>query len=376
MLLPVFVFMVIWRFGTCQRYADRTPIPVPINDAYDEYYSEAYDFDDKKDIYRWNVDEIPHPQDNFRFCNRMKTSYICDPDMILDKEQADKLDANIRQLFKETPCICDRCDGEEGGIVIGIALLKYVFQPYNEHPSQIIRSFTERLRSKWQLGKCDNDILIIVATADRLAYTDVGKATSAYVSLKEAYRIFLENKAQFSAGHFYEGLNDMLTDYYEMTRSMKRPPAKDKLNLGTIIGSIVGAVVVLAIIFLILVLLYRRYKRAHGKAIDEVDDSKHEVSSWKKQDIRVMFDSLKMSGSPAPYQPCSTDDTTIPSSTFGIDEEIIDTTPASTEKTQLTEVNTSSSSEVLENDLNKAVKTHLETFDTYKHKYNKHETDL
>ncbi|GIX89297.1 uncharacterized protein CEXT_581461 [Caerostris extrusa] len=119
-----------------QRYAERNPLPVdtlPFDDNYyDEDYTEGYDFYEDKDIYRWNVDEFPHPQDTFRFCNRMKPSYVCDPDQVLKKEDADKLDTFILQLYKDTPCICNDCRNETGGIIIGIALLKHMFQPYNK----------------------------------------------------------------------------------------------------------------------------------------------------------------------------------------------------------------------------------------------------
>ncbi|GFU63560.1 uncharacterized protein TNCV_4256011 [Trichonephila clavipes] len=252
----------------CQRYADRNPLPVetlPFSDNYyEEDYTEGYDFLEDKDIYRWNVEEFPHPQENFRYCNRMKASYICDPDQVLTRDEADKLDAYIRKLYKETPCICSECKSDSGGIIVGIALLKHMFQPYNQHPSKTIRSFTQTLRQKWKLGKCDNDILIVVATTDRLSFTDVGKETAYYVSLDEAHRIFLENKAHFSAGNFYEGLNGMLTDYHTRTRIMKsRTKENDKgLNLGLISGSIIGAIVVLGIILFIIFVVYRRIKRS------------------------------------------------------------------------------------------------------------------
>ncbi|GFR19661.1 uncharacterized protein TNCT_316901 [Trichonephila clavata] len=75
----------------CQRYADRNPLPVdtlPFSDNYyDEDYTEGYDFLEDKDIYRWNVEEFPHPQEKFRYCNRMKASYICDPDQVLTRDE-------------------------------------------------------------------------------------------------------------------------------------------------------------------------------------------------------------------------------------------------------------------------------------------------
>lgn len=42
---------------------------------------------------------------------------------------------------------------------------------FSVHPAKVIRSFAETLRSRWKLGRCDNDILIVVATTDRLVST-------------------------------------------------------------------------------------------------------------------------------------------------------------------------------------------------------------
>ncbi|GFS35248.1 uncharacterized protein NPIL_570361 [Nephila pilipes] len=373
----------------CQRYADRNPLPVdtlPFSDNYDEDYTEGYDFLEDKDIYRWNVNEFPHPQEHFRYCNRMKASYICDPDQVLTRDEADKLDVYIRKLYKETPCICTECKGDSGGIIVGIALLKHMFQPYNQHPSKTIRSFTQTLREKWNLGKCDNDILIVVATTDRLSYTDVGKETAFYVTLDEAHRIFLENKAHFSAGNFYEGLNGMLTDYHTRTRIMKsRSKENDQgLNLGLISGSIIGAIVILGIILFLIFIVYRRMKK-------QKDPEKAEYNlygqseSLSAKDIKVshfpMKSSEKLQSSSTKYQPCDTDEKDLPANGFKIDEDdVIDTTlavPINLDDTQHTTTTTvdTSTTEMLDRDLTAAVEGIAQTFQP-KRQFRGHETDL
>ncbi|GBL88082.1 hypothetical protein AVEN_133732-1 [Araneus ventricosus] len=395
------LFILYASSSAGQRYAERNPLPVdtiPIDENYyDEDYLEGYDFYENKDIYRWNVDKFPHPQEMYKFCNRLKPSYVCDPDQVLEKEEADKLDTFIKQLYRETPCICDDCSNETGGIIVGIALLKYMFQPYNQHPAKTIRTFAQTLRENWNLGKCDNDILIVVATTDRLSFTDVGKETSYYVSLNEAHRIFLENKANFTAGHFYEGLRAMLSDYYAKTRTMKKlQKNEEKLNLGLIAGSIIGAVVVLGILLFLIFLLYRYLKRSKDpqNSVEKPDGKSEGVSSsWTKQDIKVMFGSLKSSDKPpsssTKYQPCRTEEKDLPANDFRIDEdEIINTTlavsststtspsPNSTQATTTTTVdNDTSTTELLDKELTDAVEGLTTTFKPKK-EYRRHETNL
>ncbi|XP_054716044.1 uncharacterized protein LOC129225608 [Uloborus diversus] len=389
-LLSLFIFAFI-SLTSGQQYAERNPIPadtLPILDDYDYDATDGYDFNDEQDIYRWNINDYPHPRENPRYCNRLKPSNICDPDSVLEKEQADRLDSFIKSLYQETPCICDTCEPGEGGIVIGIALLKHMYQPYNEHPSKIIRRFSESLRAKWKLGKCDNDILIVVAVTDRLSYTDVGKATSSYVSLNEAHRIFLENKAHFTAGHFFEGLRAMLADYHESTRDMKRPVEKG-LDIALISGSIIGAVVLLGVVLFIAFIVYRRCKmeKPEKRNPDEKTDNRESVSSsWTKQDIKVMFSSLKGTAgkqmSSPKYQPCETDEKDANPSK-GSDDEIIDVTlaiPEDNNETQLTTVSghDESTSEMLEKDLNTATEDLAKTFATVTPRptFRGHMTDL
>ncbi|KAG8180808.1 hypothetical protein JTE90_008593 [Oedothorax gibbosus] len=398
--MPIFslIALVLHSGLLCngQGYYERNPLPVETLSSlnYEEDYTEGnYDFQDQ--VYRWNVAEYPHPQRHFKFCGRMSESFVCDPDSVLEKEQADKLDASIRQLYQGTPCICGQanCKEGDGGIVVGIALLKTLYQPYNQHPSKTIRSFSEFLRNTWKLGKCDNDILIVVATTDRLSFTDVGKATSSYVSLDEAHRIFLEHKAHFTGGRFYEGLQAMLGDYEARTRTMRAPTEpSDDTDMGVVAGGIVGAVAILGIVLFIVVVVYRRCKnkRKDVETADHQMDGKSEgVSSpsWRKKDIKVLFNSLKStdkrSQSSAKYQPCETNETQpTKKNSFVIGDEIIDTTLATPvdnhDDTQITTVTDgdSATTAMLDRELTEAVEDIAQTFKPKRDIRARHETDL
>ncbi|XP_035219362.1 uncharacterized protein LOC118192481 [Stegodyphus dumicola] len=262
LFLALFIFHV--HLTTCQRYADRNLIPppnIPTDYHYEEDYSEGYDFMEEPGFHRWNVEVYPHPRENPPECHRIKPSTICDPDSVLQKEELDKLEVAVQTLYKDTACICDVCDANDGGIVVGIALLKHLFQPYNEHPGKIIRTFAEQLRSKWKLGKCDNDILIVIAVIDRLSYTDVGKATANYVSNEEAHSVFLENKFHFTNGNFYKGLDAMLSDFYNKTRYIKLP-VKNDVNMALVSGIILGSIFFLLLLLFAIFFLCRYIRKS------------------------------------------------------------------------------------------------------------------
>lgn len=347
------------------------PSPDPTSYDYD-YDGDLYGFEKEgPDVYKWNVEEFPHPMITPRFCNRFKPSHVCDPDLVLEKEQADLLDSSIQKLYRETPCICDACSDGDGGIVVGIALLKHMYHPYNVHPAKVIRSFAETLRFRWKLGRCDNDILIMVATTDRLSYTDVGEATSDYLSIHEAHRIFLENKSKFSASNFSEGLMDILDGYYRLTRSMMEKTKgrkKDDLNLPLIAGAIVGSVLLVGILLFVAFVVYRRCKTNKDEVDKETDHDRGSTasSSWSKKDIKVLFGPEKSRAPPlsnAKYQKCGTEDD---EKGAAEDEENMDLTLAIPDdasfpnETQMTGV--SVDSEALEQDLTTAAEGIVRTF--------------
>ncbi|GIY99501.1 uncharacterized protein CEXT_345841 [Caerostris extrusa] len=124
------------------------------------------------------------------------------------------------------------------------------------------------------------------------------------------------------------------------------------------------------------------------KSEDKTDSKTEGVSSsWTKQDIKVMFSSMKSHDKPSSsskYQPCETEEKDLPVNGFKIDEEeVLDTTLAirtaspTLDDTQMTAVTTldTSTTEMLDKELTDAVEGIAQTFQP-KREFKRHETNL
>lgn len=230
--------------------------------------------------WRWNVGEFPNPQTHPKYCQRYVPSNVCDPDSILTKEEADNLDTAIRRLYNDTSCLCPGCSSSSGGIIIGIAVMKHIFLPYNEHKSVIVREFADELRKLWSLGECNNDITIVLVTKDRLSSTSVGPGISSYISPRES-RIFLDNKGYFTIGKYYEGLLSMVQAYYHLSQSIKLKEEEEEevVNTGLVAGIVLGVLLLFVLVILVGCTLRKRLSRPPSRKESWDGDPS---LSWKK----------------------------------------------------------------------------------------------
>ncbi|KAL3238832.1 hypothetical protein MRX96_021862 [Rhipicephalus microplus] len=190
----------------------------------------------------WRVDEYPHPLTQPRYCNRYRPSFVCDPDRVMTKKQADALDGIIERIRNETLCICPT-------------------QPVEE----AVRVFAETLRKKWNLGNCDDDILLLISTKDTMSTTLVGPAVSDVFPQEVADQIYLESRGHFSNCNFYLGLESMVQSYFDMLRRLQlkglvgtRLQPTAGASAGVIVGIVFGALAGLLLAVAAVLLLVRR----------------------------------------------------------------------------------------------------------------------
>ncbi|EEC06135.1 hypothetical protein IscW_ISCW018256, partial [Ixodes scapularis] len=121
--------------------------PVPL--AAWENCSPDDDPSDPTARWLWRVEDYPHPIRHPRYCNRYSASFVCDPDRVIGKKQADALDRLIERIRNETLCICPSCGGrgsENRGITLGVALMENMQPQPNMPMSETVRLFAETLR--------------------------------------------------------------------------------------------------------------------------------------------------------------------------------------------------------------------------------------
>nr|XP_037286801.1 LOW QUALITY PROTEIN: uncharacterized protein LOC119179784 [Rhipicephalus microplus] len=214
----------------------------------------------------WRVDEYPHPLTQPRYCNRYRPSFVCDPDRVMTKKQADALDGIIERIRNETLCICPTCSKSHArGITLGVAIMEHFHRVNNQPVEEAVRVFAETLRKKWNLGNCDDDILLLISTKDTMSTTLVGPAVSDVFPQEVADQIYLESRGHFSNCNFYLGLESMVQSYFDMLRRLQlkglvgaRLQPTAGASAGVIVGIVFGALAGLLLAVAAVLLLVRR----------------------------------------------------------------------------------------------------------------------
>jgi len=129
----------------------------------------------------WTAAEYPNPQDKAEYykCGRRAPSYVCDPDGLISRQQADSLDHVLLNLPKDTMCPCSAwaCEKNSSGYIIAVALVQKLeradyIEDTTEGKTGLVRRFAfDLLRKKWRWGHCEETTVIVFSKADGILLT-------------------------------------------------------------------------------------------------------------------------------------------------------------------------------------------------------------
>ena len=94
-------------------------------------------------------------------------STVCDPNDIFTEREKVELDRLTRHLRHELKCYCSRCSTDSKGLSVGIAAMMSIYRDFKTETKNATIDFADYLRKEWNLGSCNNDIIIVVPTKDR-----------------------------------------------------------------------------------------------------------------------------------------------------------------------------------------------------------------
>jgi len=172
----------------------------------------------------------PSPQNDPEECGRGgKTSYLCDPDQILNAGEGDQLDREIERVMNETKCPCsyESCSSRKyyKGYKIAIALIKKMPDDQdvqNEEGDDELthnldkgRLYAYTLLNRWKFGKCGEDLIIFYSQDDNVLYTMTGELTEKILKNEIVGEISMEGRGKFGSNNF-EGLLYLITKYREV----------------------------------------------------------------------------------------------------------------------------------------------------------------
>lgn len=187
-----------------------------------------------------SLEDIGNPRTDVGSCGRNnQPSYICDPDHVLSIGQDDALESQIMSIHSSTHCPCSDAtcrSTSKSGYLIAIAMvnkMKLTDNPTGnndpahngEHASRLDTVLSEArklafgLLKKWNLGRCNESILILFSRGDNVLYTVTDVVAGKKLTDDLIGEISMDVRSEFGQ-NVTSGFQKLLTEYKEVFDGM------------------------------------------------------------------------------------------------------------------------------------------------------------
>jgi len=181
----------------------------------------------------WLASEFPNPRKpevaESNDCGRgNKLSWICNSmhsRVALPDNEADHLDSMINVRINTTRCMCGdyQCtEVDSRGPRLGIAILESI-KPYVEGRSgglvdaatHNVKMFSRDLQKVWELGACQDDVVVVYERSSNVFYTWTGTTASQRLTPEIIGDIAMKVRQHILPDRtLYEGLKLLIEEYY------------------------------------------------------------------------------------------------------------------------------------------------------------------
>ena len=166
----------------------------------------------------WKWQNYPNPlNDPTDICKRGgNTSWTCDPDSIISRSDADKVDILLKKIRTSTSTKCS-LSNDERGYRVGVAIAEQI---YNDGKSKEprFRSFACNVRERrWKLpsrSECDDLVLIVLSKNDRYVYISAGSEARKKLTDCAVKKVINEMRTSLSQNRFGPGLVNGVEEIY------------------------------------------------------------------------------------------------------------------------------------------------------------------
>lgn len=227
-------------------------------------------------LFSWKLDKFPNPNKDVNKCGRVGVkSWVCDPDEVLKKEEADTLEGWLMSIYHETDSGCGTSHKGKRGYEVGIAVVKSMELEEDENAAENAERFAKYLHDNWGIGKelCNDGGLIFLSVNDRQVYISTGQKTKERLT-NEQINLIIENIRPFlRAKEYGKALEESLRQMKDVLEG--RPLAWSYFNFGTLLFCSIFALAVGCIISSYYnQKKYKEFKRKLGRIDQEREDPK------------------------------------------------------------------------------------------------------
>lgn len=197
----------------------------------------------------WKASEFPNPNRDVESCGRGGVkSWICDPDIVLKKEEADILEEKLRNIHYETDSGCGGSFGRKSGYEIGVALVKNMDYSEGETSAESAQRFAKFLHNDWGVGKreCNDGAVIFLSVNDRQIYISTGQKTKERLVNKQINLIIEDIRPLLREEQYGKALErgiNLMKDVLE-----GRPLSSSYFSFGAVVFWLIFALAVAGII--------------------------------------------------------------------------------------------------------------------------------
>lgn len=157
----------------------------------------------------WGVNDVPNPVLDPKACGRGVSSAVCDPDHLLSREAADRMDGVIDAARKEYKIRCP-ATGKMHDIQIGVAVLNKMNSPglcddkNKGGCGRAAEEYATSIYDRWGLGdpQCGNGVLIFISKKDRQMYVKTGSSTQRRLTSERIIAMMDVMKGHLRQGRF------------------------------------------------------------------------------------------------------------------------------------------------------------------------------
>lgn len=199
-ILLSFLPVVAWCYNVCDSSL--------LAYKFDGY---TYKLDSDSGEKVWTHCSFPSPLFDYRLCGwPMSTTapkYICDPDDLLLDSQANYINSLLEHVQAKTDTMCIDSQGRSQSFRVGVVLINRIRIPDLLDPQlcindcgmlypaadnisfptasqqyEVLANFADHIRTLWQLGACENDVIILYSQEFNKVYISRGSQTRSYLS--------------------------------------------------------------------------------------------------------------------------------------------------------------------------------------------------
>ncbi|KRZ03762.1 hypothetical protein T11_7717 [Trichinella zimbabwensis] len=161
-------------------------------------------------------------------------TFLCDPDHLLTKEDAQNINRRLYELAVSTPCQCQR---RSQCVTIG---------PNGNQLYVVAERFARAVRNRWALGDCDNSALILIWESQSILHISPDRITKLYVTEREIEQI-QAHLGDLIRRRAYRKALELILDTLRMEYSGAPEEHVDTGTLSLIVSIAVAAILVIII---------------------------------------------------------------------------------------------------------------------------------